>query len=174
MIAIAGLQSFRRQNVRLVAVLVLQQGDAAVRFGSYSIATTVAQTLSLMRLKSMMRYMLLVSAAPEARLTMPWLLRPPFLASGCSSDFSGFFLRSVISAKSLTDPPPARRHRFVLANAHDTLAISASVSRDRSGVATRRAQRSQPRRSQKNSIFVVRMQLDDRLLPVRQPALLKR
>jgi hypothetical protein len=35
---------------------------------------------------------------------MPWLFRPPVLARGRSSDFSGFFLRSVIVVKSLTVP----------------------------------------------------------------------
>src|SRR5579884_1415189 len=35
---------------------------------------------------------------------MPWLLRPPFLGMGRKSDFSGFFLRSVMSEKSLTEP----------------------------------------------------------------------
>ena len=42
----------------------------------------------------------------SAMVTMPWLLRPPFLGLGCSSDFSGrFFLPCVRSEKSLTEPP---------------------------------------------------------------------
>ena len=77
-----------------------------VRFGSYSIDTTVAQTLSLMRLKSMMRYIRLWPP-PRKRDADDALEVAAALLLGCgiSSDFSGFFLRSVISAKSLTDPP---------------------------------------------------------------------
>src|SRR5260370_137106 len=74
------------------------------RFGSYSIATTLAQTLSLRRLKSMRRYIRLWPPPRKRTHTMPWLLRPPFLGLGRSRDLSGFLLRSVISAKSLTVP----------------------------------------------------------------------
>ena len=77
----------------------------AERLGSYSIDTTVAQMSSLRRLKSMMRYIRLWPPPRKRDVTMPWLFRPPFLGSGFSSDFSGFFLRSVMSAKSLTEPP---------------------------------------------------------------------
>src|SRR2546429_7616633 len=74
------------------------------RFGSYSIAVTVAHTLSLRRLKSMIRYIRLCPPPRKRVQTMPWWLRPPFFGLGSISDFSGFFLRSVISAKSLTVP----------------------------------------------------------------------
>src|SRR5260370_30557455 len=79
----------------------------AERLGSYSIAITVAHTLSLRLLKSMMRYIRLWPPPRKREVTMPWLLRPPFFGSGTHRDFSGFFLRSVMSAKSDTDP--ARR-----------------------------------------------------------------
>src|SRR5947209_14702321 len=77
----------------------------AERLGSYSTLTTVAQTLSLRRLKSMMRYIRLWPPPRKRVQTMPWLLRPPFFGLGRRSDFSGFFLASVISEKSLTEPP---------------------------------------------------------------------
>src|SRR5947209_4737626 len=76
----------------------------AERFGSYSMATTVPGGPSLRRLKSMTRYLRLCPP-PRKRVQMtPWLFRPPFLGLGRSRDFSGFFLRSVRSLKSLTDP----------------------------------------------------------------------
>src|SRR3954453_23627727 len=64
----------------------------AERFGSYSIAATLAGTPSLTRLKSMMRYWRLWPP-PWWRVVMrPLLLRPPVLLSGSTSDFSGAFL----------------------------------------------------------------------------------
>src|SRR5262249_57183641 len=77
----------------------------AERLGSYSTATTVAQTLSLRRLKSMTRYIRLWPPPRKREVMTPWLLRPPFLGLGSSRDFSGLRLRSVISAKSLTEAP---------------------------------------------------------------------
>ena len=74
------------------------------RLGSYSMARTFAQTLSFRRLKSMMRYIRLCPPPRKRTQTIPWLLRPPDLRKGRSNDFSGFFLRSVISEKSLTEP----------------------------------------------------------------------
>ena len=76
----------------------------AERFGSYSMATTVARTPSLRRLKSMMRYFCLWPPPTEARADDALVVAAALLGLGPSSDFSGFFLRSVMSEKSLTDP----------------------------------------------------------------------
>ena len=63
----------------------------ADRFGSYSIAATLAGTPSLTRLKSMMRYRRLCPP-PWWRVVMrPLLFRPPVFLSGSRSDFSGAF-----------------------------------------------------------------------------------
>src|SRR3954447_12831043 len=76
----------------------------AVRFGSYSMCATLAGTPSLStRLKSISRYCRLWPP-PWCRVVMrPWTLRPPFLGSGASRDFSG--VDRVISAKSATLEP---------------------------------------------------------------------
>src|SRR3954466_11773542 len=76
----------------------------AVRFGSYSMCATLAGTPSLStRLKSISRYCRLW-LPPWCRVVIrPWTLRPPFLGSGASSDFSG--VDRVISAKSATLEP---------------------------------------------------------------------
>src|SRR5919112_2364765 len=76
----------------------------AVRFGSYSMCATLAGTPSLsLRRKSISRYCRLWPP-PWCRVVMrPWTLRPPFLGSGTSSDFSG--VDRVISAKSETLEP---------------------------------------------------------------------
>src|SRR4051812_47627718 len=76
----------------------------AVRFGSYSMCATLAGTPSLStRLKSISRYCRLWPP-PWCRVVMrPWTLRPPFLGSGTSRDFSG--VDRVISAKSATLEP---------------------------------------------------------------------
>src|SRR5260370_37519303 len=79
----------------------------AERLGSNAMATTVAAASTLVRLKSIRRYIRLWPPPRKREVTMPWLLRPPFFGSGTHSDFAGFFLRSVMSAKSDTDP--ARR-----------------------------------------------------------------
>src|ERR671938_1580568 len=75
-----------------------------VRFGSYSMCATLAGTPSLsLRRKSISRYCRLWPP-PWCRVVMrPWTLRPPFLGSGASSDFSG--VDRVISAKSATLEP---------------------------------------------------------------------
>src|SRR4051794_14055127 len=76
----------------------------AVRFGSYSMCATLAGTPSLStRLKSISRYCRLWPP-PWCRVVIrPWTLRPPFLGSGASRDFSG--VDRVISAKSATLEP---------------------------------------------------------------------
>src|SRR4051794_7699409 len=76
----------------------------AVRFGSYSMCATLAGTPSLStRLKSISRYCRLWPP-PWCRVVIrPWTLRPPFLGSGTSRDFSG--VDRVISAKSATLEP---------------------------------------------------------------------
>src|SRR6187551_2817265 len=76
----------------------------AVRFGSYSISATLAGTPSLsLRRKSISRYCRLWPP-PWCRVVIrPWTLRPPFLGSGTTSDFSG--VDRVISAKSATLEP---------------------------------------------------------------------
>src|SRR5262245_17589422 len=58
-----------------------------VRLGSYSTDTTVAQTPSLRRLKSMIRYCFLWPPPRKRVVTIPWLFRPPFLGRGTRSDF---------------------------------------------------------------------------------------
>ena len=61
----------------------------ADRFGSYSIAATLAGTPSLSRLQSMMRSLCLWPP-PRCRVVMrPYTLRPPVDLSGAVSDFSG-------------------------------------------------------------------------------------
>src|SRR6266545_1161217 len=76
----------------------------AVRFGSYSICATFAGTPSLScRRKSISRYARLCPP-PWCRVVMrPWLLRPPLLCSGRTSDFSGS--PRVTSTKSATLAP---------------------------------------------------------------------
>src|SRR5574338_372256 len=72
----------------------------AVRFGSYSMAATLAGTPSFSRRQSMMRYRRLWPP-PTWRVVMwPCALRPPVRFIGRVSFFSGFAL--VISAKSET------------------------------------------------------------------------
>src|SRR5215211_5555422 len=61
----------------------------AERFGSYSIAATFAGTPSFVRLKSITRYRRLWPPPWWRVVTRPALLRPPFLVTGSSSDFSG-------------------------------------------------------------------------------------
>ena len=55
MTVVADLELVGREDVRLLAVRVVEQRDAAVRFGSYSIDATLAGTPVLLRLKSMTR-----------------------------------------------------------------------------------------------------------------------
>src|ERR1700691_2642973 len=72
----------------------------ALRLGSYSMVATLAGTPSLFRRKSMIRYCCLCPPPRWRAVLRPWLLRPPELGLGASSDFSG---RSrVISEKSET------------------------------------------------------------------------
>src|SRR4051812_37481960 len=73
----------------------------ALRFGSYSMAATLAGTPSFVRLKSMMRYCCLWPPPRWRAVLRPYALRPPVLGLGASSDFSGFDF--VISEKSETD-----------------------------------------------------------------------
>src|SRR6266571_6739204 len=70
----------------------------ALRFGSYSIAATLAGMPSLRRLKSIERY-LRFAPPPRCRLvTRPRELRPPELDLPLTSDFSG--CERVISERS--------------------------------------------------------------------------
>ena len=64
---VARLQALWGQDVGPFAVRVLDQGDAEVRFGSYSMATTVADTLSLRALEIDDAIHAFVAAATEAR-----------------------------------------------------------------------------------------------------------
>src|SRR5690606_22900063 len=75
----------------------------AVRFGSYSIAATLAGMPSLSRLKSMMRYIRLWPPPRKRAVMRPCELRPPVFLSGSSSDFSGSVF--VISSKVATVMP---------------------------------------------------------------------
>src|SRR2546429_6329195 len=73
----------------------------AVRFGSYSVAATLAGTPTFSRRKSRRRYCRL-GRPPRYRAVMwPLLLRPPVPRFGSSSDFSGVVF--VISPKSDTE-----------------------------------------------------------------------
>src|SRR3954468_16262474 len=72
----------------------------ALRFGSYSIAATLAGTPSLFRLKSTMRYCCLWPPPRWRDVLRPYELRPPVRGLGASNDFSGLSL--VISEKSET------------------------------------------------------------------------
>src|SRR5437588_1223225 len=126
-----------------------------VRFGSYSIATTVAGTPSLRRLKSISRYIRLWPPPRNRLVMMPWLLRPPFFLARTKSDFSGFFFLSVRSEKSLTEP--WRRPLEVgLYCRMPILVIPPRPRRRRSGS------------EELDPVFLV--QLDDGLLPARQLA----
>src|SRR4051812_47632388 len=68
----------------------------AERLGSYSIVATFPGMPSLSRLKSMMRYMVLLPPAVLTAVRRPLLLRPPLWGLGRVSDFSG--LEAVISS----------------------------------------------------------------------------
>src|SRR6266404_2701956 len=64
----------------------------ALRFGSYSMASTLAGTPSLSRRKSILRYCFLCPP-PRCQIEIsPWLLRPPERFFGSSSAFSGVCL----------------------------------------------------------------------------------
>src|SRR5438309_10015818 len=73
----------------------------AVRFGSYSIAATLAGTANFSRRKSMRRYCRLWPPPRYRDVMWPLLLRPPVPRFGSSSDFSGVVF--VISPKSDTE-----------------------------------------------------------------------
>src|SRR2546429_6301228 len=77
----------------------------AVRFGSYSIAATLAGTPNFSRRKSMRRYCRLWPPPRYRDVMWPLLLRPPVPRFGSSSDFSG--VAFVISPNSDTE-----RNRF--------------------------------------------------------------
>src|SRR6185312_13908324 len=70
----------------------------AERFGSYSIAATLAGIPSLRRLKSILRYRRLAPPPRWREVLRPCALRPPLFLSPSTSDFSGSVL--VSSAKS--------------------------------------------------------------------------
>src|ERR1051326_6429269 len=73
----------------------------AVRFGSYSIAATLAGTPNFSRRKSMRRYCRLWPPPRYRDVIWPLLLRPPVPRFRSSSDFSGVVF--VISSKSDTE-----------------------------------------------------------------------
>src|ERR1700747_1051449 len=64
----------------------------ALRFGSYSIASTLAGTPSLSRRKSILRYCFLWPPPRCHMETSPWLLRPPERFFGSRRLFSGVCL----------------------------------------------------------------------------------
>src|SRR4051812_35817257 len=70
----------------------------AVRFGSYSIAATLAGIPSRRRLKSTLRYRRLAPPPRWREVLRPWLLRPPDFLRPSTSVRSGSVF--VISAKS--------------------------------------------------------------------------
>src|SRR5215475_11603700 len=71
----------------------------ALRFGSYSIAATLAVTPSLSRRKSTTRYCFLWPPPRCHTTTSPWLLRPPDRFFGSSRLFSGVsFVISLLSS----------------------------------------------------------------------------
>ena len=75
----------------------------AERFGSYSMAATLAGMPSLSRLKSMRRYIRLWPPPRKRAVIRPCVLRPPVFFKGSSSDFSGSVL--VISSNDATVMP---------------------------------------------------------------------
>src|SRR5690606_23575075 len=75
----------------------------ADRFGSYSMAATLAGIPSLSRLKSMIRYSRLCPPPRCRTVTRPCALRPPLFLSGSTSDRSGSVF--VMSRKSATVMP---------------------------------------------------------------------
>ena len=67
------------------------------RFGSYSIASTVAGTPSFVRLKSMIRYSFLLPPPRCLAVMTPWWLRPCARRLPTVSDFSGSnFVRTFL------------------------------------------------------------------------------
>src|SRR5947209_4443182 len=129
-----------------------------VRFGSYSIETTVAGTPSLRRLKSIRRYIRLWPPPRNRTQMTPWLLRPPFFLARTRSDFSGFFVLSVRSVKSLTEP--WRRPLEVGLYCRMPMVV----------IPSRRPDRARGRRGSEELDPVFLVKLDDRLLPARQLA----
>src|SRR5210317_2193661 len=61
----------------------------AVRFGSYSIRSTVAETSILLRLKSTMRYRRFAPPPLRRIVIRPVLFRPPFLVKPSVRDLTG-------------------------------------------------------------------------------------
>src|SRR5918999_6244268 len=61
------------------------------RFGSYSMAATLAGIPSLRRLKSILRYRRLAPPPRWRAVTRPCVLRPPDFLRPSVSDFSGSF-----------------------------------------------------------------------------------
>ena len=73
----------------------------AVRFGSYSMPATLAGMPSLLRLKSITRYLTLLPPPWWRTVILPCLLRPAFFFLLSRRDFSGVVL--VTSSKVSTD-----------------------------------------------------------------------
>src|SRR2546430_14035972 len=108
-----------------------------VRFGSYSIAVTLAGTPNFSRRKSMRRYWRLWPPPRQRVVMWPLLLRPPDFVSGSTSVRSGSVF--VTSAKSETD----RKRVALVTGLNCRMPISALENLDRVAV----------------------LQRDDRLLP---------
>src|SRR3954453_1947781 len=70
----------------------------AVRLGWYAIDAALAGTPSLVRLKSMMRYLRLAPPPRWREVMRPYALRPPLFVMPRTSDFSGS--ERVTSARS--------------------------------------------------------------------------
>ena len=116
-------QLARRDDVALLAVGVVEQRDAR---GAVGVVLDVSD---------LGRHAVLVVATevdepvgPLVPATLvpgrdpPWLLRPPLLCSGRTSDFSGW--SRVISTKSATLEPRRPGRRLVLADAHGFSVLS--------------------------------------------------
>src|ERR1700742_4219911 len=89
----------------------------AVRFGSYSIAATLAGTPSLSRLKSILRYRRLAPPPRWREVLRPLELRPPDFVSPSTSDFSGCERVNLGKAGDENEPGPGEV-RFGLRNRH--------------------------------------------------------
>src|SRR6056297_1032555 len=70
----------------------------AVLFGSYSILLTVASIPSLLRRKSMIRYLCLCPPPRYLIVIFPSLFLPPDFFSGANKDFSGVLLVTISKA----------------------------------------------------------------------------
>jgi hypothetical protein len=94
---ISQLETVRRQDVAIVTVPIVDEGDAGRPVRVVLTLATLPGTPSLSRLKSIMRSSRREPPPRWRTVIRPWLLRPAFRFSETVSDFSGAFF--VTSSK---------------------------------------------------------------------------